>query len=166
MEFAPKVCPISTALKIFYHAHIQPHIDFASTVWDGASEAHLKPLNSLHRRAIKRVSDKNPEISTDDKFKQLGILPLQKQLLFNKAVLMRKITLSATPSYLTSMFRTTHTNSRTPRDSLVMPRPRRDIFMMSLSYSGAKVFNSLQEPVRTAQTINAFKARLQKHLLS
>ena len=104
-------------------------------------------------------------MNSDDKFRRLGLLPLEHQLLFNKAVLMRKITLAATPPYLMSMFHTARTNSRTPRDSLVVPWPRLDIFKMSLSYSGAKVFNSLPAPIRTAQTVNAFKTRLHKHLL-
>ena len=28
--------------KIFYNAHIKPHIDYASVVWGGCSEVHLK----------------------------------------------------------------------------------------------------------------------------
>ena len=28
--------------KLFYNAHIKPHIDYASVVWDGCGEVHLK----------------------------------------------------------------------------------------------------------------------------
>ena len=28
--------------KIFYNAHINPHVDYASVVWDGCGEVHLK----------------------------------------------------------------------------------------------------------------------------
>ena len=74
-------------LKIFYNSHIMPHISFSSTVWDGCGETHLSKLNSLYRRASKLlIPDKN--LSTDEKQKALGILPLQKQLGFNKALLM------------------------------------------------------------------------------
>ena len=80
----------SQTLKIFYSSHILPHISFSSTVWDGCGEAHLNKLNSLQcRAAILLLPGKNP--STDEKIKVLNILPLQKQLYFNKAVLMFKV---------------------------------------------------------------------------
>ena len=28
--------------NLFYNAHIKPHIDYASVVWDGCGEVHLK----------------------------------------------------------------------------------------------------------------------------
>ena len=34
--------------KLFYNAHIKPHIDYVSVVWDGCGEVHLKELNSLY----------------------------------------------------------------------------------------------------------------------
>ena len=33
--------------KLLYNAHIKPHIDYVSVVWDGCDEVHLKKLNSL-----------------------------------------------------------------------------------------------------------------------
>ena len=34
--------------KVFFNAHIKPHIDYASVVWDGCSNVLKKRLNSLH----------------------------------------------------------------------------------------------------------------------
>ena len=47
--------------KLFYNAHIKPHIDYASVVRDGCGEVHLKKPNSLHR-----VPD--PSLSTEQRF--------------------------------------------------------------------------------------------------
>ena len=33
--------------KLFFNAHIKPHIDYASVVWDGCSDVLKKRLNSL-----------------------------------------------------------------------------------------------------------------------
>ena len=91
-------------LRIFYNSHILPHISFSSTVWDGCGETHLNILNSLHRRAAKLLlPEKNTP--TDEKLKALSILTLQKQLYFNKAVLMFKVNRKMTPSYIISLFR-------------------------------------------------------------
>ena len=63
------------ARKLFSSAHILSRINYASTLWDGCSEVHLKKkkknhLNSLHRRAAKLILS-DPSISTDDKLKSL-----------------------------------------------------------------------------------------------
>ena len=60
---------------MFTHAHIMPHINYASNVWDGTSENNLKKLISLHRRSAKLVL-RNENISTDNKLLKLNILPL------------------------------------------------------------------------------------------
>ena len=41
--------------KLFVHAQIQSIIDYGSTLWDSASANTLKPLVSLHKRALKAV---------------------------------------------------------------------------------------------------------------
>ena len=59
------------ARKLFYSAHILSHINYASNLWDGCSEVHLKKLNYLHRRAAKLILS-DPSIPTDDKLKILN----------------------------------------------------------------------------------------------
>ena len=67
------------SLLLFFYGRILPHINYASNVWDGCADQHMKKLNSLHRRAIKLIhSEKN--IPTDQKLEKLGVLPLNKQL--------------------------------------------------------------------------------------
>ena len=80
-----------------------PHINFSSTAWDGCSEIHLGKLNSLLCRAAKLL---NPDgnLSTDEKQKALSILPLQRRLDFNKALLMFKANRSMVYSDITSLF--------------------------------------------------------------
>ena len=41
--------------KLFFTSHIQSLIDYGSTLWDSASQNTLKPLHSLHRRALKLI---------------------------------------------------------------------------------------------------------------
>ena len=62
--------------KLSYHAHVSPHLTYASTVWDGCRDILFNKLNSLHRRAAKlMISDSS--LSTDTKLRYLGILPLK-----------------------------------------------------------------------------------------
>ena len=149
--------------KLFYSAHIQPHIDYASSVWDGASDNNLKKLNSLHRRAAKLIADQSMcSISTDAKLRNLNILPLRKQLLFNKLVFMYKVTRSKTPPYVTDLFCYSHKPFETLRNDLIVPKPRIDLFKTSFSYSGAKQWNELPDDIKSAPSLSSFKARLLK----
>ena len=117
-------------------------------------------LNSLHRRAAKLLlPDKNS--STDEKMKALSILPLQKQLYFNKAVLMFKVNRRMTPSYIISLF--TESNNRTNR--YVLPKPRIDLYKTSLSFSGSTCWNSLPVVIKTVGTIKSFKRVLHQYLM-
>ena len=121
----------SLTLTIFFNSHIMPHINFLSTVWDGCIEIHLSKLNSLHRLAAKLLNpDKN--LSTDEKQKALSILPLQRQLDFNKAPLMFKANRRMVLSYITCLF--SECNNRTIR--YILPKSRIDLYKTSLAFSG------------------------------
>ena len=75
--------------KLFYYAHISPHLTYISTVWDGCSDILFHKLNSLHRRAAKLMMA-DLSLTTDAKQQHLGLLPLQEKLMLNKAVLVFK----------------------------------------------------------------------------
>ena len=89
---------------MFYYAHVLSHINYASSIWDGAAEVHLKKVDSLHRRAAKIIG-RGLQITTDDKQKQLNMLPLRTQFLYNKAVAMFKVFHGNAPNYLTESFK-------------------------------------------------------------
>ena len=89
--------------KLFYNAHIKPHIDYASVVWNGCGEVHLKKLNSLHRRAGKLILP-DPSLSTEQKMSALGILNLPQQLAYNKGIFMQKVLNNNSPNYLAQLF--------------------------------------------------------------
>ena len=73
--------------KLFFNAHIKPHIDYASVVWDGCSDVLRKTLNSLHRRAVKLILP-DTTLTTDQKLKAIRIMSLQNQLEYNKGLFM------------------------------------------------------------------------------
>lgn len=153
------------ARKLFYFAHIQPHIDYASVIWDGISDALFKRLNSLHRRAAKLV---NPDttLTTEQKMTAIGILPLNKHLSYNKAVYMYKILHNQTPNYLRKLFKSSTSKYTHHRHKLAFPKPRRDIYKTSISYSGVSVWNSLPDNLRTLNALPSFKHNLQAYIAS
>ena len=151
--------------KLFFNAHIKPHIDYASVVRDGCSDVLKKRLNSLHRRAVKLIL-LDTTLTTDQKLKEMRIMSLQKQLEYNKGLFMYRFRLAMRPqsTYLTC----THTHSRYSSSRnyhIGLPRPRIDIFTKtSISFSGAYLWNNLPLTVRSCQSLSSLKRKLREPL--
>ena len=143
--------------KLFFNAHIKPHIDYASVVWTGCSDVLKKRLNSLHRRAVKLIFP-DTTITTDQKLKEMRIMSPQKQLECNKGLFIYKVLNNEAPEYISNLY--THTPSRysTFRNyQLNLPRPRIDMFRTRISFSGVFLCNSLPLTVRSCQSLSSFK---------
>jgi hypothetical protein len=151
------------ALKIFFHAHIMSHINYASTIWSGASKNNLTKLNSLHRRAVKLISD-TPLVSTDQKLQNLKILPLDKQFDFNVAVLMFKIKNNMAPPYLQSLL--IPSTDRYNSDRYLCPKTRVDIYKSSFAFSGPYVWNTIPINIKSVNSLQSFKSSLKHYLLN
>ena len=152
--------------KLFFNAHIKPHIDYTSVVWDGCSDVLKKRLNSLHKRAVKLIL---PDITltTDQKLKEVRIMSLQKQLEYNKGLFMYRLLSNEAPEYISNLYTHTHTPTRYSNSwnyHLSLPRTRIDIFKTSISFSGAYLWNNLPLTVRSCQSLSFLKRKLREHL--
>ena len=139
--------------KLFFHAHIQPIIDYASTLWDSASAITLKPLVSIHKRALKLTLLKSTSLTAHD-YKLLDVLPVKLKLKFKKGIIMHKIAFGYAPSNLKLNF---HSNQNKHSHKLVVPRPRLDLFKCSLMYSGENLWNNLPLSIKILPDHKAFK---------
>ena len=146
--------------KSYFAAHIQSAIDYASTLWDSASGNAMKPLRSIHRRAIKAVL-KKPKLSNED-YKLHDILPLTDRLKHNKIMLMHKIVSEAAPNTLKSSF-----SLNTSRNKCIfhVPIPRVDLFKSSLKYSGSLLWNKLPQNLRLGRLNSIAFKKHTKHFL-
>ena len=138
-----------TKRKPFYHAHISPHLTYASTVWDGCSDilAHLILLTEELQQ-----------------IQSLGILPLKEKLMFNKAVLVFKAYKNRAPPYLKQLF--ICSNIRATSRYITLPKPRIDLFKTSFSFSGASLWNTIPNQIKSCSSLTSFKTQLYKWIRS
>ena len=148
---------------MFYNAHILSHINYASSLWDSAGELHIKKVDSLHRRAAKIIG-RGLQISTEEKQKHLKMLPLKKQLFYNKAVTMFKVWCGDVPNYLTSAFRKATT--RYHSSNFILPLTRIDLFKRSLIFSGAFTWNALPTSIKGCKSLKSFKNQVYQYLFT
>jgi hypothetical protein len=158
-----KLRPLVTSdgLKSFFFAHCMSHMNFASNIWCNASEVHIKKINSLHKRGIKILCTQ-PDLSTLEKYDKLHLLTLDKQFIFNTALLMFKVTNAGAPAYLNTFFHKPCSEHRLQNYRL--PLPRIDLFKTSLAFWGSSMWNSLPLACKSAPSISAFKTKLCKYL--
>ena len=149
----------SNARKMFFHAHCLSHINYSSIVWGGAAQHHLAKLNSVYKRAVKIILP-NPLLSTKEKQKVLDILPLNKQLKFNKLISVFKTRIDLAPDYVTNL--PTKSNLSNSNDYL-LPTTRINLFKTSFAFSGAHVWNSLPLSLKLCTSLSTFKKNL-RHL--
>ena len=153
----------SDTLKLFFNAHIKSHIDYVSPIWDMCPNNHLIPVNSLYRRSAKLIMS-DPSLSTDDKMKQLNILPLDKQHEYNKCCLMHKIVHHKAPLYLYELFEHSQTRYENSRSEFKPTWPRIDLTKTNITYSGVTLWDSLPQYLREKPSFNSFKTALRKYL--
>ena len=111
-----KYLPLRTR-KLFYNAHILPHLDYCSAVW--GTSPHVQKLCKLQKRAARVILDvKDIRFPSALMFERLGWMPLQDRIAYRKLVLVHKALHQSAPAYITNMFKYIHElRNRTTRSS-------------------------------------------------
>ena len=154
------------ACYFFFHAHIMSLINYASNLWDNSDDVHLVRLHSIHKRALKRMH--KISCNSNEQYTFCKPLSLTNHLKYNKCVMMHKLVHGKCPYYLEqiieSSLRCRSINSRNM--TLILPRPRIDLYKSSLRYSGTYVWNSLPRYLKGPSSTNTFKDKLSLYLHS
>ena len=137
-----------------YKALIEPHFDYACTVWDDLDATLALKLQRLQNRAARIITGSDYEVRSADILKNLRWETLQNRRFYFKKRLMIKIVKGEAPQYLINLFKTrTHKTSMVLRNSenkLKLQKPRTDCFKGSFSYSGAALWNNLSAETRVS----------------
>ena len=148
--------------KLFFHGHFLSLLNYASTIWDNASDTNLKLLNRLHKRAVKLVLLKTSSPSKDDYIK-VDILPFKCRMKFNKLMLMYNVAHGNVPQRIQRNF---IMNRKRHKHLLSYQRPKNNLYKSSLTVSGSNIWNDLPPPMKTIHTKKLFKKKLKEYLFS
>ena len=120
----------------------------------GTAVVIFNKLNSLDRRTAElMISDSS--LSTDTKLRYLGLLPLKEKLMFNKAVVVFKACKNLAPPYLKQLF--ICSNIRATSRYITLPKPRIDLFKTSFSFSGASLWNTIPNQIKSCNSLTSEK---------
>ena len=152
-------------LTCAYNALVLPHFDYCCEVWDTIKLTLSDRLQKLQNRAARIIMGcKNEHGQSKLALAELQWKPLKERRTRFVASQMYKITHDLAPKRLSDIFRETpssrHFNLRGSSTKLYLPQPKTDNLKKSLSYRGAKLWNSLSDDLQSKESLSAFKTSI------
>ena len=148
----------------FYKSYIQPHLDFCNIIWGNTFQRNLFRLYKLQKRACRIILNFNVD-SVTDSLNELKILMIYKSIFLRKAKFMFKVFTREAPIYVQNMFEKTHINNEfrvlrsLSNNNFVIPRPNKEWFKHSMSYSRTVIWNILPDYIKLSNNVSTFHAR-------
>jgi hypothetical protein len=159
--------PLPTRV-LFYNTHILPHMDYCSVVWGRST--FINRLLLLQKRAARIILDVTDfTFPSSEMFKKLNWMPINDRINFRTATMVFRSINDLAPAYMRNMFKfARNVSSRetrsTSRNDLHIPSGRhKDLYIKSLAYSGAQLWNTLNQTVRSKSSLDSFKSTYIKH---
>ena len=144
---------------IFYKAYIQPHLDFCNIIWGSSTKTNLNCLLKLQKRACRIIlEDKYTTIS--EAMSVINILTIEQRIILQKAKFMYKVSKNKVPLYVQEFFQSQNQAERELRYrnnlNYVVPKPNKELFKGSMSYTGPLLWNEIPVCIRECNTIESF----------
>ena len=146
----------------YFNSFILYLMNYCSAVWSGAAPNEINRLFKIQKRGARLIFDKDFNEPHEVLFSSLHWSPIQSRLIYRKSLLVYQAINKLLPYYLQNMFtkvkdvvlRVTRSSNTT---NLIVPFPRIELFKRSFSYSGAILFNQLDNKIKHANSVNSFK---------
>ena len=162
------ILPLNT-LSHLYKSIIQPHIDYALTVFGNNIKYNSNFLQRLQNRAA-RIITHTYDYNTPSAFliKNLKWMTVDNRYHYFVAVTTFKALMGLVPDTISDRFMLSsqqhNFNTRLSCSySLSFPKPKTNNLKRTLCYSGATVWNSLPDYIKHSESLSAFKYSCKSH---
>ena len=155
-------------LITIYQSIIQPHFDYAISVWGQTSKSNINALQRLQNRAARIITGIYDWTESVSKLiTALGWMTIEQRVKYFTLILTYKCLNGKAPSYLTDTF-TIHESVYNTRlcdgFNLTPPKVNIELFKHSFLFTGSVGFNSLPKHLKQCSTLTAFKKELRSIL--
>ena len=155
---------------MLYKTIVEPHFRYCNTVWGHCGDTLLNRLKALQNRAARIISSKKYD-NTDHKYllKSLKWLNLRQLIMFDTAVLVYKSRNQQVPIRTSVMFQNFEMSHRfntrlAASGGYTLPRCARNFGQRSITYQGMKLWNTLPNEIKEAQSVEVFKQKVKDYL--
>ena len=156
-----------SSVERLVHAFISSRIDYCNSLLFGLPSKELNRLQSIQNAAARLISGVKKRDHITPILKKLHWLPVKARIDYKILLITFKIICGCCPTYLSQLITLHQSNhylrSTTRTDLLSQPRSKfKNCGDRTFSNAAPRLWNSLSDHVRNAQTIETFKTHLFK----
>ena len=138
-------------------------------LWSNTSEENIKKVQLIQNYAARViVGNVGKHHHVPPLLKELGWLAIKEHLQYRDAVLMYKCMYNQAPSYLSQMFtkrNQIHDRETRNQNELDLPKYRTATGQRTFKYRGTKIWNALDEELKSTANLKHFKFKLKARLV-
>ena len=156
-------------LLLVINSFVFSKLQYCSTVWSNTSSSNIDKLQKVQNFAGRIILGLRKYDHISDGLRSLKWLPIREKLILNDATMMHKCINKLVPDYLADMFKSrSQVHNRQTRSSgaLDIPLCRLSTGQRSFAFRGAKLWNSLNDNIKSLKCPRNFRRHLANVLLS
>ena len=156
-------------LLLVINSFVFSKLQYCSTVWSNTSSSNIDKLQKVQNFAGRIILGLRKYDHISDGLRSLKWLPIREKLILNDATMMHKCINKLVPDYLADMFKSrSQVHNRQTRSSgaLDIPLCRLSTGQRSFAFRGAKLWNSLNDNIKSLKCPRNFRRHLVNVLLS
>ena len=149
-----------------------PHLSYCCEIWGNTYGSRLKDIEFdiviLQKKAMRLVGKESYRAHTSPIFKRYNVLKFMDLIEFNSCLIMYKACNSMLPVNVQAQFiknKEVHNYGTRNREKLHVKNVKSNVKNISVNNKGVKLWNNLDEQIRSSVSINLFKKRLKSKFI-
>ena len=145
-----------------------PHLSYCCEIWGNTFVSRLHDIIILQKRAIRLICNVDCRAHTSPLFKKYRILKFCDLIKFNSCMIMFKASNNLLPKNVQAKFiknKEIHSYGTRNREKLHVRNVKSHIKYISVNNQGVKLWNGLDEKIRSCVSLNLFKKRLKNKFI-
>ena len=144
-------------------------INYCASVWSNTSDMNIKKIQLIQNCAARLITGLSKYDHISSTLESLNWLPMKEHLLYRDIILTFKCINGLAPSYLCDKFeKRNEIHDRDTRNNkkLQIPQYRTTCGQRTFKYRATKIWNALDEQLKSINSINLFKSKLKLEFLT
>lgn len=154
-----------------YYSIVFPFLTYGVQIWGNTYKSNTLPLVTLQKKAVRIITFSDFHAHTSPIFKALNLLKFYDIVFTYTASFMYQYSKDDLPDNFNEFFVPVNTRHQystrlASKASYVLSYARTNYGKFNISFCGPKVWNSIDESLKSSLTVHSFKRKLKSHLIS
>ena len=156
-------------LSLIIHSLVLSKIFYCSVVWSNTAAKNVEKLQLVQNFAARIITGKSKFDHISPILQELGWMTVHNRLIYRDTLQIYKCLNDLSPRYLGELFKqraSVHQYSTRQTHDLIIPKCQTSIGQKTFHYRAVKLWNNLDDKIKSIENIREFKLELKKHIFS